>query len=664
MKKLLMILSFIFLIACFGVLSFKDGEIINPKVEESIAKARPPEIQTNDLGDDIITLQYDTYVKNYFTGLTQNLGENVMGSCGYVSIGMLLSYYDSFLDDNIIPEQYDAPSTGNNTDIISRRNSPGAIRESDEYIQIFKLLDEKSIQEAYYIQRYYNKMEQISDNNLHAKLLTIGKKENLIGTSGFAFGTTFSDRVKILEAYLAEMNITGYKISTPSNSSMGLKQFVETNVKAGIPVLVGAENSNNKDDSHAFIVYDWEWDPSSNKDIYYGNMGWTSNPLYSHYQFSAMYDKYTDAIALTFPEKEHIHSYNYEVQHGDHVDSYCYCNNNLRTYKSSIDSFDKMPCFDGTVTIPSWATALSDGVFKDQSEITNIVFEPGSKLETIGAHAFDNAGYDVNRIGYGIVDKPGYDFIIPSSVTKIGDYAFNDFALLSIEFESGSLLETIGDYAFSECKYLRTITIPKNVKSLGNYAFNFCQHLVEVSFESGSKLKEIKSHAFYFAGLTHFEVPAGVTTLGDNVFVGISVIRTITIPSSVEYMGKNAACYSYFGYAEKQVTIYTECLYKKDGWDDAWNGTEPNPVFWGCTLDNNGRVEMIATDFVRLTDKKALSQVNAPYKEGFLFFSGWGSDPNSSHVSYNVKTIRDGVSGPLYCKWSNTPNFNNPIPAP
>ncbi len=58
MKKLILVLSFIFLIACFGVLSFKNGEIINPKVEESIAKARPPEIQTNDSGDDIITLQY------------------------------------------------------------------------------------------------------------------------------------------------------------------------------------------------------------------------------------------------------------------------------------------------------------------------------------------------------------------------------------------------------------------------------------------------------------------------------------------------------------------------------------------------------------------------------------------------------------------------------
>lgn len=52
---------------------------------------------------------------------------NYKGSCGYVAIGMILSYYDTFLDDSIIPEQYDMVSNGYDDNIILRRNSPGIL---------------------------------------------------------------------------------------------------------------------------------------------------------------------------------------------------------------------------------------------------------------------------------------------------------------------------------------------------------------------------------------------------------------------------------------------------------------------------------------------------------------------------------------------------------
>lgn len=51
-----------------------------------------------------LTDQYATY---YFDGLNQNLGYNQYGTCAHVALGMLLSYYDTFWDDDIIEEQYD-----------------------------------------------------------------------------------------------------------------------------------------------------------------------------------------------------------------------------------------------------------------------------------------------------------------------------------------------------------------------------------------------------------------------------------------------------------------------------------------------------------------------------------------------------------------------------
>ena len=50
---------------------------------------------------------YSSFQESYFDNLTINHGMNFLGSCGYVGIDMLLSYYDTYLSDNIVPEQYD-----------------------------------------------------------------------------------------------------------------------------------------------------------------------------------------------------------------------------------------------------------------------------------------------------------------------------------------------------------------------------------------------------------------------------------------------------------------------------------------------------------------------------------------------------------------------------
>ena len=49
--------------------------------------------------------EYDSFLVSYFDNLTYNYGVNYKGSCGYVAIAMLLSYYDTALCDAIIPEQ-------------------------------------------------------------------------------------------------------------------------------------------------------------------------------------------------------------------------------------------------------------------------------------------------------------------------------------------------------------------------------------------------------------------------------------------------------------------------------------------------------------------------------------------------------------------------------
>ncbi|MBR2968200.1 MAG: hypothetical protein IKC35_05460, partial [Clostridia bacterium] len=61
--------------------------------------------ETNEMqisAADTTVTSYDTFLEAYYRGLTQNFGHNYQKSCGYVALGMLLSYYDTYLDDDII----------------------------------------------------------------------------------------------------------------------------------------------------------------------------------------------------------------------------------------------------------------------------------------------------------------------------------------------------------------------------------------------------------------------------------------------------------------------------------------------------------------------------------------------------------------------------------
>ena len=71
---------------------------------------------------------------------------------------------------------------------------------------------------------------------------------------------------------------------------------------------------------------------------------------------------------------------------------------------------------------------------------------------------------------------------IPDSVTSIGDFAFTHCAGLTSVTIPGSVT-SIGDYAFSECSGLTSVTIPGSVTSIGNSAFRYCDSLKSITFE-------------------------------------------------------------------------------------------------------------------------------------------------------------------------------------
>lgn len=79
--------------------------LLSPKeINAAIGPVVPPQI-TEAPG---VTQKVDYFNKsNYFEKLSENKIINYEGECSYISLSMFLSYYDTFLNDDIIPEHYE-----------------------------------------------------------------------------------------------------------------------------------------------------------------------------------------------------------------------------------------------------------------------------------------------------------------------------------------------------------------------------------------------------------------------------------------------------------------------------------------------------------------------------------------------------------------------------
>jgi hypothetical protein len=84
--------------------------------------------------------------------------------------------------------------------------------------------------------------------------------------------------------------------------------------------------------------------------------------------------------------------------------------------------------------------------------------------------------------------------LLPSTLTSVGDYAFNECtSLTSVSFPSG--IATVGERAFYGCTNLTGIVIPASVTSIATYAFGNCTALTTVTFE-GNTAKIANVNAF------------------------------------------------------------------------------------------------------------------------------------------------------------------------
>ena len=134
---------------------------------------------------------------------------------------------------------------------------------------------------------------------------------------------------------------------------------------------------------------------------------------------------------------------------------------------------------------------------------------------------------------------------IENGVTNIGNRAFFDFPYLrSITIPHS--VTSIGTDAFGACPGLSSITIPNTVTSIGQNAFG--TGLISIAVEEGNTIYdsrdncnaiiETKSNTL-IAGCWGTVIPNSVTSIGAYAFEGSS-INSITIPNSVTNIGAHA----------------------------------------------------------------------------------------------------------------------------
>lgn len=179
------------------------------------------------------------------------------------------------------------------------------------------------------------------------------------------------------------------------------------------------------------------------------------------------------------------------------------------------------------VSLPSSLRWMGVQAFGDCSNLTEVIFDPNSNLNSINDYTFQNC----TRLS---------QITIPASVTWIGNHAFYNCTNLSVvSFPSNSQLGVINDYAFQYCVNLSIVQIPASVVLIGDRVFQYCPNLSSLTFIPNGQLSLLGPWGFQSCvSLTSVTIPLGVKTIPEGLFAGCTNLASVTFQGAIEKIEK------------------------------------------------------------------------------------------------------------------------------
>ena len=124
------------------------------------------------------------------------------------------------------------------------------------------------------------------------------------------------------------------------------------------------------------------------------------------------------------------------------------------------------------------------------------------------------------------------EIIIPEGITRIGNYTFSGCDKIT-SITLPNTIKSIGMGAFTDCKNLEQINLPNSIKSIGAEAFMGCESLSSITIPNS--IKRINKSTFQdCTSLTEITIPGNVECIGWGAFQFCTGLKTITMLEGIQ----------------------------------------------------------------------------------------------------------------------------------